>query len=416
MFKLLGRFKGWAVSITGALAVVVVVVTNIDKLATTLAGWLRPYLAASATIELVIDPSVTRQLIVSIMDGGKLVETRLIKSAGTEIFTVPANVIYRINWQGVAIQPAEASNIPAPAQKVRWKLAFKSKQDDVSVLALRLEDEKQDRPTEDASATTLAAVAAAQAAKDPASRPPSSNLLPELDRASLVVGLLETGSTNCSASVIVNQRVISVGCFGISIPGWLGDILKALATELPEEFAAAFEADSLAYVRAAIGTDAGERQAGTGGFMADAAKRDQLRAGLLKIVRWPAFRHHYEAKVLDGYGEALRIARQIGLRSERGVLLVFDNIISLGAGRARQFATRYVQSSPDALLDERTKVARYADFLRSQQSSDVVRRMMDTRLRLLISGKARSGGISFDLNELGIRDDADMLAVAPAAQ
>lgn len=410
MLQLLSRFKVWVLSIAGGLAFVAVVVTNIDKLATTLAGWLRPYLTASATIEVVVDPTVTGQLILTIMDGTKPVDMKVIKAAGIVTFVVPANVNYSLTWQGVAILPAVAPNIPAPAQKVRWKLAFKSKQDDVSVLALRLEDENQDRPTVEPSATTLAIVAAAQAANDPVGRPPSSNLLPELDRASLVVGLLETGSTNCSGSVFVKQMLVSVGCFGFSIPGWLGDLLKMLSTELPEEFAKAFEGESLTYIRAAISGAAAARQTGGPDFLSDAANRDQLRSALLKIAQWPAFRHHYEAKVLEGYGEALRISRQIGLRSERGVLLVFDNIISLGTGGARRLATLYAQSNPDPSLDERAKLARYADFLRGQLR-DPARRAMEPRLRLMISGKARSGGISYDLNELGIRDDTDMLAV-----
>ena len=68
-------------------------------------------------------------------------------------------------------------------------------------------------------------------------------------------------------------------------------------------------------------------------LLADKARADQLKAALNKIVQWPAFRHHYKTKVLKPpRGDALRTAARVGLRSERGVLLIFDNIIALGPG------------------------------------------------------------------------------------
>ena len=91
MIKLLMRFKGWVVSLTGALAVVVVVMTNIDKFANTLAGWLHPWLVTTATIEVVVDPSVSAPVIVAIVEGSKALQTEVIKFSIKAVFQQPGD-------------------------------------------------------------------------------------------------------------------------------------------------------------------------------------------------------------------------------------------------------------------------------------------------------------------------------------
>src|SRR6476646_2232808 len=162
MLNLLRRFKGWAVSIAGALAVVVVVMTNVDKFASILAGWLRPWLVANAAIEVVVDPSIKTSVIVALMDGAKALDTKVIKVGQSDTFEPPINGRYAIVWQGVGVKPASVPDILAPRQKLRYRLAFKETGGDGAVLALRLEGEAEDKPTADPTATALASAAAAQ--------------------------------------------------------------------------------------------------------------------------------------------------------------------------------------------------------------------------------------------------------------
>ena len=69
---------------------------------------------------------------------------------------------YIIMWQGAKIKTSLSTPTTlAPRQKLRYRLSLKEKADE-AVLALRLEGEAQDKPTNDPTATALASVAAAQ--------------------------------------------------------------------------------------------------------------------------------------------------------------------------------------------------------------------------------------------------------------
>ena len=411
MLNLLRRFKGWAVSIAGALAVVVVVMTNVDKFASILAGWLRPWLVASAAIEVVVDPSIKTSVIVALMDGAKALDTKVIKVGQSDTFEPPINGRYAIVWQGVGVKPASVPDILAPRQKLRYRLAFKETGGDGAVLALRLEGDAEDKQSTDPTATALASAAAAQTVRDPAGRPPASNLFPEFERAALVEGLLETGSTNCHGSVTVTQFDASVGCFGLGIPGWLPEVLRQVAVDLPDDFNAAFDAASLAFVRHAIDATT-EASSPAQPFLSDQSNRDRLKAALTNMAQWAVFRHHYEIKVLTNYGEAMKIAARIGLHSERGVLLVFDGMSFFGPGRLNRFADQFLaRGVADPASDEKTKIAKFAEFMLGSLSGPA-KRAAQTRADLIVGGRATRRGISYDLNELGIRDDVAMMAMA----
>jgi hypothetical protein len=96
------------------------------------------------------------------------------------------------------------------------------------------------------------------------------------------------------------------------------------------------------------------------------------------------------------------MARQIGLVSERGRLLIFDQLILGGPVRVERglhtYAERFPAGAPDHPANEAARIRALGDIFKS----DGIRfaRRTDT----IVSGKGSIRGITFDLNQLGVSD------------
>jgi hypothetical protein len=403
---LIGRLKYLLATAGVVIAAAATFFGNIDKISSGMATWLGPWLRQQTTIELVIDSSVRQPLIVAIADGPKLIDTQTIAPGGTANFIVAANAKYAMVWNGANTKTETAGEILAPKTTTRWRLTVKAKEADNDVLALRLDGAAQDQQKSATSATVLASVAAAQSAQNPAARPPTSNLLPEFDRAILFTGLLETGTTDCHRKAHA-FLFLTVGCLGFSVPGFLTDILKQIDQDDISALAHIFGPDE-ALVRDLLSSDSKAAMKKINDLRAEEGRARRLGDSLGRLSALPTFRYQYQTKALQTYGEAIQLASALDLRSERGVLMVFDNIIFLGRAAVNRQVARMKEMPPPAEpLTETAKLARYAESLKSSVGGrPAVANFAARRINLITSGRATFKGIVYDLNELGIRDDA----------
>ncbi len=157
---------------------------------------------------------------------------------------------------------------------------------------------------------------------------------PRLDRAVAVVGLFETGTTDCARRLAIvpgsvsSGRSLAVGCVGAMAPGWRTPVLKRL-----DGNAGAIEhlfGDDATAARTLLG----------GGGINEADVRRVSRAARGDPEFWIA----YQDSVLDAYAQATALAQTAGFVSERGRLLVFDRMANSGVGSVNRAIARYAEA------------------------------------------------------------------------
>jgi hypothetical protein len=227
--------KSWLVGIAGVIAAVAVVASNLDKILSTGATWLGPYIipyvSPHAVISVALDADLATAVDVFVADPSN--ETRVIALGQTHrdqkaVLNIPANTRYTIGWQGAGLEAGAAQHILAVKGESLFRLIRMGVADGQIRVSLRQSDPNQpELPTTEPSAKLLISARASQAATNP-SIPISTGALPELDRATTIVGLFETGTTDCARRLYFIGRVPAVGCVGASIPGWLGEVITSL--------------------------------------------------------------------------------------------------------------------------------------------------------------------------------------------
>jgi hypothetical protein len=257
-------------------------------------------------------------------------------------------------------------------------------------VSLRQSDPNQpELPTTEPSAKLLISARASQAATNP-SIPVSTGALPELDRATAIVGLFETGTTDCARQLYFIRGMPAVGCVGASIQGWLGEVITSL------DAGDARRLDALL----------GENAASIRNYAQDrhsVPQEEQLRQAMGRLIAAPEFWIKYQARVLAAYAQATDAAHQIGLVSERGRLLIFDQLVLGGPGMVargvRSYTERYSEGAPGRPDSEAARLRALGEIFKSQGSGAIARRI-DT----IINGQGSIRGITFNLNQLGVSD------------
>jgi hypothetical protein len=111
--------------------------------------------------------------------------------------------------------------------------------------------------------------------------------------------------------------------------------------------------------------------------------------------------------VLAGYARATEVAREIGLVSERGRLLIFDRLVQGGPGPvergARTYAERYPATAQDRPSTEQARIRALGDIFKTDRTIGDMR-SVERRVDTIVSGRGSIRGISFDLDHLGISD------------
>jgi hypothetical protein len=93
----------------------------------------------------------------------------------------------------------------------------------------------------------------------------------------------------------------------------------------------------------------GENAAPIRSFAQDAhavPQQAQLKQAMDRLTAAPEFWISYQTRALATYAQATDLARQVGLVSERGRLLVFDRLVNQGAGSVacavKSYAVQYL--------------------------------------------------------------------------
>lgn len=401
MLPLPRRARVISASAIALLAAVATILGNVDKIAASVGGWLRPWLQSQAEIEVVLDTKTPKSITVALVDKDRVIDTQVLQGARAGQFLAPAHSRYTLIWQGPATKPERADDILAPPGRTRWRLVAAGGADGQEVLSLRPVGTEDGPTTSPPSAGILASVVAAQSSRDPSARPPGSGLVPELDRAVFIVGLFESGTTDCHRAVTVQSFGIGVGCLGIGIPGWLSDVLLRLRDRKPDALRRAFGDDEPFIISLLEGSDILRRlRAG----LETPERRDSIAAGFSRLVETIEFRQIFHAQIVDAYGDALKSARLLGLESERGTLFVFDRTINQGAGIvARLHGMVEADPAGFSALDEAGRIRRFGDALKARVPS-VMRSYTARRIDAIQGGRATVRGITYDLNALGISD------------
>ncbi|PWS34894.1 hypothetical protein DFH01_21325 [Falsiroseomonas bella] len=382
---------------------------NIEKVGAALGPWLAP----EAGLEVIFEGPAGREVTVAVV-GGRVFESHVFAGTGGAVFSVPANARYTVAWQGVGYKPGEVGSIIVPTRPQRWRLAPAGREENQDLLALRAENAASPEPSSPASAAILVA---STVPRGPADAPGGdAALLPEIDRALSVVGLFEMGTTLCSRRVMVSQFGIAVGCLAMSLPGPAAGIIR----RLDERHAALLDAvlgDEAGFIR-----DLASRRpldlAPLQPLAADASRRARLSERLEALAATAEFRIEQQVEVLEWYRRALVTARAFGLRSERGVLFVFDRLVSQGFAWPDRIRAAYEAAvAPDATEAARLAALAAASAARlSGPTPPAVAARLRDRMQIIATGKGTIRGVAFDLDVLGIRADAPMagMGAAPA--
>jgi hypothetical protein len=401
--------RTWLISIGAAVAALALFAVNIDKILTITAKWLGPslarYISPQARIAIRLDDAVATVALVSVADPAN--ETHALASGETRHgreaqLTVPANVYYKISWDGPNLEAGAVTGVLAKQGASAFRLVRTGEREGIVQVTLRRIDvDGAPFTAAEPSAALLISSRAVGAVSEPATVI-GSGALPELDRAVAIVGLFETGTTDCARRVFYtpsfrdrDTKVPSVGCLAISIPGWLADVIAALDNGDAHRLDAILGDDA-----AAIRTYAKERVLPT---------EEQLQRATKRLVAAPEFWIAYQSRVLMAYARAADAARQVGLVSERGRLLIFDRLVNYGPNAVvravRTYADSYPATAQDRPETEPARIRALGDiFKRDTAIPKSLKRSAARRIDTIVSGQGSIRGISFDLAQLGISD------------
>jgi hypothetical protein len=376
------------VAFVGALAAFI---GNAEKIYLALAQWL----SAETTIEVTLAAPADRRVKVGIFRGDKTFAVAEIEGGKTVALTVPANERYFVTWQGFGFKPAKTEEILVTREALRSRLESKSKDADGELLTLRLEQGRSTPKTSAPSAASLLATASTGAA----ARPTSASLVPEIDRAMFIVGLFEVGTTDCGTRVVVLTRQAIFGCIGMTLPGHIARVVKDVRE--PLQFINKIAGDDAGFVWSLVQTN--------GLFSKELEThpdKTKLTRRLEALSRTPEFRMKYQEFVFMWYRQALQVAEQLQLRSERGVLLVFDASVQFGPGRVLALRDSYeARVKGQARLDERGRISVLGELIKERYAKFP---LVATRVDTIVGGRRTFKGIEYDLQGLGIADNVPM--------
>jgi len=389
-----------------ALAAAAAVVDNSKTVGGFVAEWLYPLVETEATFVVGLDPEAPRELNVAVADKAtpnRAVDQLALAPGGSVTFQVPIKAFYVISWEGNGYKAAAIDDIQAPAKTRRWTLSLSDNTDDGIVLKPDEEGTNSKIETVAAPAATLIAGASA-ADKTGGSAPMAgSQLVPELYRALATVGLFEVGTTDCMAFSYVNDFDLGVGCLAASVRGPLGGLFKAIDERQPA-LLDQFLGEDAAFIRRLVET--GGQPSTYQELKGQKERQKHLREGLGALARTLDFRSEYQLFAERYYARALQRAKELNLRSERGVLFVFDREVQQGPGWLRKIAAEYGQQEKSiAAGDDRKRLELLSRLLKSTLPQSFVQHATG-RMDTIISGQGTLRGIAFDLDSIGIRYDS----------
>jgi hypothetical protein len=390
--------KSWLVWLAGVIAAIALVAHNLDTILATGAKWLGPYLIPKAAMSVALDADLAITADVFVADPAdktRAIAVDLARRDRKAVLNVPANTFYTIGWQGAGLEAGAAEHVLAAKGESLFRLVRTGEADAQIKVGLRQSDGGEPKPvTTEPSAQLLLSARASQAAANP-SIGISSGALPELDRATAIVGLFETGTTDCARRLYFFRGTPAVGCLAASIPGWLADVITTL------DGGDSHRLDTLL----------GENATSIRNFAQDVhavPQEAQLNQAMERLTAAPEFWISYQSRALATYAQATDVARQVGLVSERGRLLVFDRLVNAGAGSVARgvkiYAAQYPEGAPGRPDSEAARIRSLGEIFKSQLRSSPFAANVARRIDTIVSGHGSVRGVTFDLNQLGVSD------------
>lgn len=401
--------RTWLISLGAAVAAVAVLATNTDQILTIGAKWLGPVLAPyvnpQAHIAIRLDDKTAAVVDVFASDPANEAHplaTGRARYGQDVVLSIPANVLYKIGWQGPYIEAGAVAGVLAVKGASTYRLIRAGEAGGVVKVTLRQTDaDVKPFVAAEPSAKLLISAHAVGAANESAAAIGAS-ALPELDRAVAIVGLFETGTTDCARRVFYTPafaapgaKTLSVGCLAMSIPGWLADVISAM------------DGGEARRLDAILGDDAASFRA----YAKDPhtlPPASQLQRAGERLVAAPEFWVAYQSRALEAYARSAQVARQIGLVSERGRLLIFNQLIATGPNlvvrAAKTYAERYPATTQDRPGTEKARIKAFGDILKAQSMPANSLSAVSKRVDTIVSGHGSIRGIAFDLDQLGVSD------------
>jgi hypothetical protein len=347
--------KAWLISITAVVAAVALLATNLDKILTVSAKWLGPYLmpyiSPQAHMAIRLDDNITAEANVFVSDPDPekkdhVLAVGRVRQDEQAVLTVSAKELYKIGWQGVGpnIEAGAVTGVLAVEGASAFRLVKTGEGEchpsagniasECGVIKVTLRPSNADAAPLSATEPSAGLLISARSAS-------GAGAFPELDRAVAIVGLFETGTADCARHVswlsppAISGRddtVPSVGCFSMTIPGWLTDVIATIDGGDAHRLDAIL-GDDAAVVRADVKEDVKYTNAPPPIWEPEFWRNAPPQRAMERLIATPEFWVAYQGRVLAAYAQAAELARQIGLVSERGRLLIFDRLIQMGPAR-----------------------------------------------------------------------------------
>jgi hypothetical protein len=396
--------KTTMIAVVAVIGSVAAIVTNLNSILSFGATWivprLEPYLFPRATIAVEVGSDVSAAPTVFIAEEKSqnvVIDSSAAGPGKRAILTVTAKALYKIAWQGSGVEAGAADQIFAGEGDSVYRLERKGDPIDGQVrLVLRQSDSQKSEPqAAEPTAALLLSAKALQATKDPGALVVSA-VLPELDRALAILGLFETGTTDCARKLAWirggSQSRPWVGCLGMTTPGWLGDVITSL------DGGDAHRLDQI------VGEHATTLRSLAQNPRANVPDAD-LRQAMERLAASPEFWIQYQVRATAAYAEAADAARSLGLTSERGRLLLFDRLAQSGPGGVKRGISAYFDQFPEGSAarpsTEAARIAAVGDIFKAQTTPGLgSTRRVDT----IVTGHGSIRGVGFDLDRLGVSE------------
>ena len=400
---------GGAVAALGAAAAVI---DNSETVGRFVAERLYPFVQTRTAFVVALDAKAPRTLFIAVVDKenpNRPVDQQSVKPGGSATFEVPIKAFYALSWEGAGYKAAAIDQVLAPAETRRWTLNLAEESEDGTVLKPNEEGVSTDIETVPVPAATLIAGASASEQAGGTAPAGGAQLMPELSRALSTVGLFEVGTTDCMTRTYVSDYDLGVGCLAASIPGPLADIFKAIDARQPG-LLDHFLGEDAAFIRRLAALDIGGQMAAYKELKGQKERQRRLRDGLKALAQTLDFRSEYQVLAESVYARALQQAKRLDLRSERGVLFVFNLDVQQGYGWFNKIAADYAQQAKGiASGDDRKRLELLNGLIKSAYPKLANFKNLTTRIDTIVSGQGTLRGIAFDLDSIGIRYDAPIV-------
>jgi hypothetical protein len=211
-----------------------------------------------------------------------------------------------------------------------------------------------------------------------------------------LIGIVEVGTPNCWDQVFVTRMFVSVGCVAAGVPGDLSGLLQ----NLPDDLKNALPAESRnALERLGQARSVAEAQAVIGD------NRTIINEALRQLVREPVLQARLRTAVLGHWDQALATMHRLRLRSARAAATLFSFSVFGGPAILRRIERSMSEKPAKTNASEAELLADLFETIEAISKEPryrVVARGFDIRMQILRTGKGTHGGVSYDLDDLGL--------------